>query len=185
MTDRSQRLSFARPLTRRDFTRAIAWTGLGTAALGLAPFPSEAAPPAPKKLLDESSFVYISPLKRDGGESSCHGELWYAWLEDAVVVIVATDRWKATAIRSGLDRARIWVGDHGLWRTWYGGRNEDFRKAPNFVAKGQAVKDRALLDRLLERYETKYPAEIADWRDKMRSGYADGSRTLIRYTATS
>ena len=47
------------------------------------------------------------------------------------------------------------------------------------------MKDRALLDRLLERYETKYPAEIADWRDKMRSGYADGSRTLIRYTATS
>ena len=88
MTDRSQRLSFDRPLTRRRFTRAIAWTGLGTAALGLAPFPSEAAPPAPKKLLDESSFVYISPLKRDGGESSCHGELWYAWLDDAVVVIV-------------------------------------------------------------------------------------------------
>ena len=36
MTDRSQRLSFDRPLTRRRFTRATAWTGLGTAALGLA-----------------------------------------------------------------------------------------------------------------------------------------------------
>ena len=41
------------------------------------------------------------------------------------------------------------------------------------------------LDRLLAAYETKYPAEIADWRDKMRSGYADGTRTLVRYTPAS
>ena len=52
-------------------------------------------------------------------------------------------------------------------------------------ARGEKVKDAALLDRLLAAYETKYPAEIADWRDKMRSGYADGTRTLVRYTPAS
>ena len=170
------------PITRRRFTSALAWGALGASTLAWAAAPSRAAAPASPKLLDESPFVYISPLKRDGSESTCHAELWYAWLDDAVVVIVASDRWKATALTRGLDRARIWVGDHGLWKTWYGGRNEAFRDAPNFVGKGEAVKDAALLDRLLARYETKYPDEIADWRDAMRNGYADGTRTLIRYS---
>ena len=186
MPDRTKRRTPGLPLTRRQFTRAIAWTGVGASALSLAPTRAPAASPAlpaPAKLLEESPFVYISPLGRDGSESTCHAELWYAWLDEAVVVIVATDRWKAKALRRGLDEARIWVGNHGLWKTWYGGRNEAFRDAPSFVAKGEAVEDAALLDRLLARYETKYPEEIADWRDPMRNGFADGSRTLIRYRA--
>jgi len=44
------------------------------------------------------------------------------------------------------------------------------------------VNDDALLDRLLAIYDRKYPGEIDKWRDRMRSGYADGSRILIRYT---
>ncbi|MEM9173970.1 MAG: hypothetical protein AAGC67_01960 [Myxococcota bacterium] len=175
------------PLTRRRFNRALAWSALGSATFGLTPRGVVAAEPGPvpAKLLEESPFVYVSPLRRDGAESTCHAELWYAWLDDAVVVIVSSDRWKATALARGLDRARIWVGDHGLWKTWYGGRNEDFRRAPNFVGKGEAVKEGALLERLLARYEVKYPDEIADWRDRMRNGFADGSRTLIRYTPTT
>ncbi|MCR9094840.1 MAG: hypothetical protein NXI30_11535 [bacterium] len=190
MSDRAPRPTPALRLTRRRFSRALAWSALGSAALAAAPDEIRAAEPAPAgppptKLLDESPFVYVSPLGRDDSESTCHAELWYAWLDDAVVVIVGSDRWKATALARGLDRARIWVGDHGLWKTWYGGRNQAFRAAPNFVAKGERLKDDALLDRLLARYETKYPAEIADWRDPMRSGHADGSRVLIRYTPTA
>jgi len=189
MPDPASRSTAGLPLTRRRVTTAFAWTALGTATLGAAPAlgdaddrPPESKRSVPAKLLDESPFVYVSPLGRDGSESTCHAELWYAWLDDAVVVIVSSDRWKATALARGLDRARIWVGDHGVWKTWYGGRNEAFREAPAFVGRGARVKDDALLERLLARYETKYPAEIADWRDTMRDGYADGSRTLIRYT---
>ena len=189
MSDPASRSTAGLPLTRRRVTSAFAWTALGAATLGAAPAlgntddrPPESSPPVPAKLLEESPFVYVSPLRRDGSESTCHAELWYAWLDDAVVVIVSSDRWKATALTRGLDRARIWVGDHGVWKTWYGGRNEAFREAPAFVARGARVKDDALLERLLARYETKYPAEIADWRDAMRGGHADGSRTLIRYT---
>jgi hypothetical protein len=47
------------------------------------------------------------------------------------------------------------------------------------------VKDDALLEQLLAIYEKKYPDEIAEWRDKMRSGYHDGSRVLIRYIPSS
>ena len=39
-----------------------------------------------------------------------------------------------------------------------------------------------LLERLLSGYERKYPEEIASWRERMRGGYRDGSRVLLRYT---
>jgi len=62
------------------------------------------------------------------------------------------------------------------------GANEEFRKAPAFEARAAIAKDAQLLDRLLATFERKYPEEIGRWRDKMRKGFADGSRVLIRYT---
>ena len=130
--------------------------------------------------LEKSEFVYVSPLKSDGAESTCHGEVWYGWLDGAVVLITGASTWKAKAVTKGLDRARIWVGNHGRWKQMVG-RNEAFRKAKSFDARAEVVKDDALLDRLLARYDEKYPEEIGSWRDKMRREYADGSRLLIRY----
>jgi len=172
-------------LTRRRFLGAT--LGLGVSATLAGPITTaRAAEPAPglpsAKVLEKSPFAYISPLKSNGKESACHAELWYAWIDEAVVVTVATDRWKATAVAKGLDQARIWIGDHGLWRTWYGGTNDDFRAAKNFVARGERVRDPELLERLLAIYETKYPEEIAQWRGPMRTGNADGSRIILRYT---
>jgi hypothetical protein len=134
-------------------------------------------------LLEHSPYVYVSPLRSDGSESHCHAEVWYAWLDEAIVMIVSADRWKARAIARGLAKARIWVGDHGRWKglIW---NNERFRAAPSFEARGERVEDAALLERLLGAYETKYPDEIAQWRDRMRTGYADGSRVLVRYHPT-
>jgi hypothetical protein len=132
--------------------------------------------------LAKSGFVYVSPLRSDGEESTCHGEVWFGHLDGAVVLITATSTWKARALERGLDRARIWVGDHGRWKRMLGSNNEAFREAPSFDAKAEVVVDDALLDRLLATYEEKYPEEIANWRDRMRSGYQDGSRVLIRYS---
>ncbi len=146
-----------------------------------------AAPPARAGLptdtleaLQRSDFVYVSPLRSDGGESRCHGEVWYAWLDGAVVLTTGAERWKARALRRGLDRARLWVGNHGRWKQLFG-TNEAFRRAPSFLAKASISKDRSLNERLLAVYEDKYPAEIGRWRDEMREGFADGSRALIRY----
>lgn len=132
------------------------------------------------RLLSESEFAYISPLLAGGRESSCHAELWYAWLDDSVVVNVSAKGWKARALDRGHARARVWVGNHGRWRGWFG-KNESFREGHHFDARASIVRDEALLERLLATYEHKYPAEIATWRDRMRSGYRDGSRVLIRY----
>ena len=93
---------------------------------------------------------------------------------------MSRETWKARSLKTGLDRARIWVGDYGRWKRFLG-HNEDFRKGPSFDARARATRDEKLLDRLLASYETKYPEEIADWRDKMRSGFRDGTRVLIRY----
>lgn len=158
-------------------TSARAEDGAAASTSARAERPSEA-------LLRKSPYVYVCPLRADGSESRCHGEVWYAWLDDSVVVTVAADRWKARALARGLDRARIWVGDHGRWRTWLGGTNEAFRQAPRFEVRASRVPEAErgpLFERLIAAYEVKYPEEIADWRDRMRQGQADGSRILIRY----
>lgn len=135
-------------------------------------------------LLEKSGLVYVSPLLGDGRESTCHGEVWFGWIDGAVVVITAASTWKGRALDRGLDGARIWVGDHGPWKRMIG-YNESFRQSPHFDARAVSVRDDALLERLLALYEQKYPAEIGRWRDKMRAGYRDGSRLLIRYVPVS
>jgi hypothetical protein len=139
------------------------------------PLPADA-----RRALAESRYVYISPLRSDGEESRCHGEVWFGWIDRAVVVNASPESWKATSIRRGLDRARVWVGDYGRWKRALG-TNEDFRAGPSFDARADFVADVSVLDRLLAQYDEKYPEEIGKWRDRMRDGFEDGSRVLIRY----
>ena len=169
-------------IDRRTFLAGALAAGLLPRALARAAEPpAPAAPAAPlAAALAASPFVYVSPLLADGRESRCHGEVWFAWLEGAAVIITARDRWKAKAVARGLDRARLWVGDHGRWSGLLG-KNEAFRAAPSFDARASLARDPALLDRLVAAYERKYPNEIESWRDRFRSGFADGSRVLIRY----
>jgi hypothetical protein len=139
-----------------------------------------AIPERTRALLASSDLVYVSPLRRDGRESRCHGEVWFGWLDGAVVLITSRESWKARALARGLDRARIWVGDHGRWKGWLG-TNEDFRQAPSFEARGSIASDPALLERLMTLYDEKYPEEFGDWEERMRTGFASGERVLIRY----
>ncbi len=141
---------------------------------------SATLPPETLRALESSPYVYVSPLRAGGRESTCHGEVWYGWIDGAVVLITAATTWKARSIDKGHDSARIWVGDFGRWKSLTGTR-EDFRAGPSFVARARRVDDPALLDRLLAIFDTKYPDEIGRWRDRMRRGYASGDRVLIRY----
>jgi hypothetical protein len=163
------------------------------ASLGLLAWPagSLAAAPRQRRLaglpeplteaLQKSPYVYVSPLRSDGSESSCHGEVWFAWIDGAVVLNAAGDTWKSRAVARGLDRARIWVGDYGRWKGSLGSRNEAFREGPHFEARAEISSDAELVERVLAVYDRKYPAEIGKWRERMRDGVADGGRVLIRY----
>lgn len=136
-----------------------------------------------RELLATSPYVYISPLRSDGTESTCHGEVWFGWLDEGVVVNTRRGTWKVRALERGLDRARIWVGDHGPWRPRpFGAPDESFRTAPHFDARARFETDRALLDRLLALYEDKYGSAFRRWREDMRTGFYAGQRRLIRYT---
>jgi hypothetical protein len=180
-------------MQRRDFLKV---SGSFAAAVALVPWSALAESGAsgagkkfaiPSKLvaqLEKSPYVYISPLRSNGKESQCHAEVWYAWLDDAVVVTVAANRWKAKALAQGLDSAKIWVGDYGRVKS-YGMSNDDYLKGQSFVARASKSSDESLMKRLIAAYETKYPAEIGKWRDKMLAGFADGSRSLLRYVPAS
>jgi hypothetical protein len=169
-------------IDRRSFLAAgatwLLWPALRP--LRAAAAPDEALAPKTLRALEASPFVYVSPLRADGSESTCHGEVWFAWIDGAVVINTAATTWKARAVARGLDRARIWVGDHGRWQRPFG-RNEDFRVAPHFDARVERSRDAVLLDALLAGYERKYPDEIGRWRERMRAGFDDGTRWLLRY----
>lgn len=131
--------------------------------------------------LGGSPYVYVSPLHPDGRESTCHGEIWYAWLDGVVVSSTDVSGWKARAIASGRDRARLWVGNYGRWKNRIGGTNIAFRHGPTFVARATTSKDPVLLEAILSVYAEKYPKEIDRWTDRMRKELASGKRILLRY----
>jgi hypothetical protein len=142
--------------------------------------PRPALSPAALAALPDSQFVYVSPLKANGEESTCHGEVWYAWLDGSVALITGASRWKARSVAGGLDRAQIWVGNHGTWKRTLG-TNEDFRKAPSFVGQARTSSEPQLLERMLVDYERKYPDGIGSWRDRFREGLASGERVILLY----
>ena len=171
-------------IDRRTFLGAAALALLapriGFAEPGLA---AAALPAATQQLLETSKFAYVSPLQKDGRESSCHGEVWFAWLDGAVLVNSRRSTWKVKALQQGLDRARVWVGDHGRWKPVLGGTPDDaFRKAPSFDARASFETDRKWNDQLIALYEKKYQGEFSRWREDMQTGFYSGQRMLIRYT---
>jgi hypothetical protein len=166
-------------LTRRELLGgALAGAGLWLLLPGVAP--ANTLAPELIAALEKSPLVYISPLKKDGTESRCHGEVWFAWDRDSVVIVTSKDRWKAKALTRGLDRARIWVADYG--RIHFGAEKK-LAAAPKFTARARVDSDPEAFARILPVYARKYPDEWASkWEARFKQGMADGSRVLIRYT---
>jgi hypothetical protein len=164
-------------LTRRDFVKAAA----AAAVLPLSPRSARALPDATRKALEMSGLVYVSPLLADGSESTCHAEIWFGWIEGQIVVITRKDGWRARSVRRGLDRARIWVGDHGQWKRLIG-NSRAFLTAPHLDARAKLSSDGPLFERLMKEFSRKYPKEFPDWDERMRSSFAAGDRVLVRYS---
>jgi hypothetical protein len=130
-----------------------------------------------RRALAESPLVYISPLHSDDRESSCHGEVWFLFDKGDVLISTGRTTWKARALASGKDRARIWVGDFGRGS----GVGDRFRQGPTFMARAREENERAALERMVAAFGKKYPDEWGKWESRFKKGFEDGSRVLIRY----
>lgn len=176
MNDPSPHLILSR---RRFLTGAVAFSGtLLWAAPAAWSAGSEFKLSADTKLaLAKTPIVYLSPIQTSGEESQCHAEIWFAHHGTDVYVVTPATAWRTQAIQKGLDRARIWVGDHGVWR-----RSNKFKTSPSYLSKASIVaKGDPAIERGLVTMGEKYASDWKKWGPRFRTGLKDGSRVMLRY----
>ena len=165
--------------TRRDLVLGLAIAPtiplLARTAFG------EEAEATPSDKLETSQLVYITPIKSNGEESRCKAEIWFSHHDGDVFVVTPPETWRAKAVGKGLTKARLWVGDFGVWT-----RSDAFRKAPEFMAtasiESDAEKHAIVLAAMGEKYAQ---TGWGRWGQAFKDGLVDGSRVMIRYTIAS
>ena len=129
--------------------------------------------------IESSPLIYITPIRSDGSESSCHGEVWFASEGADLHIATSPELWRSRAIKLGLDRARIWVGDFGVWKRSHG----RFKTAPTFLAQATLIsRDAGLVKRTLDSMSVKY--QKTGWETygpQFNKDLRNGDRVLIRY----
>ena len=164
-----------RMITRRTILAGISLAP-GLPLLTRAAWAGEEATAADK--LNTSRLVYLTPIKSDGEESRCKAEIWFAHDAGHVYVVTPPDAWRAEAVGRGLVRARLWVGDFGVWTRSDGA----FREAPEYMATASIETDAGVHARILESMGSKYAASgWSNWGPRFQQGLVDGSRVMIRY----
>ncbi len=148
---------------RRPFALLIT---IVTAALTLAPLADAGTlGPEIQAGLRDSSYVYLASQRKDGafGEPA---EIWFMFAEGAVWVGTRKSSWRAKRIRAGRPAATIAVGT---------------REGPTLTATGAIVKDEKMYATMFRTFAKKYPSGWRKHEEGFRTGFADGSRVLIRY----
>jgi len=163
------------PIDRRSFLLGAA--ALGSLALARSRFAHAKLAPATLAAMRDSKLVYVSPLKADGAESRCHGEVWYFVDGADVVLATAHDGWKARALARGRDRTRLWFGDLGRYR----GDKTLLAGAPTVDARASLDKAPVVFERLLAAFALRYPDEWDKWEPRFRASQKSGERVVIRY----
>ena len=155
------------------------WLGLTGAAAAAAWLPGGARGAAPTlaRAMAESDLLYLTPLLGGGSESACQAEVWFVADGGDAVVVTASDAWRATAVTRGFARARLWVGDVGVWSD----ANGAYRALPTTTATASFVTEADEHARLLDLFGDKYSLEWIIWGPRFRSGLKEGSRVMIRY----
>ena len=128
--------------------------------------------------LVDSRLIYLTPLLRDGSESKCQAEVWYVLHDSSIYVNTQFGAWRAHAVRKGLTKARIWVGDVGPWLSSEG----KYKDLPQIHATGSIVANSTEWDAVFPVFGEKYSDEWPAWGPRFKSGLEDGSRTLIKYS---
>jgi hypothetical protein len=165
-------------ITRRTILQ-LAGAALAVGSAPLRAATAVIATPA-QAALGKSDLVYITPLKNGGAESTCHAEVWFAFDGASVFVVTSSKAWRARAIASGLNQARLWVGEYGEWK----GAKDAYREAPELLTTAVLIDDLPTQSRALEIFGEKYRLEWLVWGPRFRNGLKDGSRVMLQYTPT-
>jgi hypothetical protein len=170
------------PLSRRNFLEgAVALSGalLLPAGFARAQDGKFQVSDVAQAAIESSPLIYITPIRSDGSESACHGEVWFVPEGQDLLVVTKPDLWRYRAVKQGLDRARIWVGDFGVWKKSEG----KFKTAPTFLAQVEHISSNAgLAKRTLEAMGVKYAK--TGWETygpEFNKGLRNGDRVLLRY----
>ena len=163
---------------RRNFLASSAAVALSLTGIGQ--YASAKQSPA-VAALDKSALIYLTPIKSDGQESACHGEVWFIHHEKEIFVVTQHDAWRAQAVRQGLNTAAIWIGEFGVWKS----AKNKYRSAPYLRISGQLETDAKLHATVLEQFGKKYADEWGSWGPRFRKGLANGSRVMLRYQPQS
>ena len=131
-----------------------------------------------KEALTTSRLIYLTPIKSNGNESKCKGEIWFSYDGDShVYVVTQYEAWRANAIRQGLTSARIWVGEFGVWTN----AGDSYRSAPELMLEGAIEEDPVAQEKVLTTMGGKYTDEWGVWGPRFREGLRDDSRVMLRY----
>lgn len=130
-----------------------------------------------REAMDDSPLIYLTPMRGDGTESRCQAEVWFAHYRADLYVVTAHDAWRARAIAGGLTRARVWVGDVGVWSDSDGA----YRQLPQLETIGSREQDPDVHQAVLDVMGDKYPLQWFVWGRRFRNGLADGSRIMLKY----
>ena len=118
-----------------------------------------------KQALDSSKYVYIQS-ERKSGELGSKAEIWFFEHDGAVWVGTPVTTYRVRRIQAGRTKAKVWIGS---------------RDGVSFDATGSLVKDEAINEIMFKTFAEKYSDGWPQYEEGFRSGFADGSRTLVRY----
>lgn len=127
--------------------------------------------------MQDSDLIYLTPIKSNGEESSCQSEIWFVADGTDMYVCTATSSWRAQAPREGLDKARVWVGDVGVWTRSDGA----YKDLPSVMTEVTVIDDKAIQEKALDLFGDKYPLQWIVYGPRFRNGLEEGTRTLLRY----
>ena len=127
--------------------------------------------------LKKSALIYLSPILSNGAESKCHGEVWFVYHDEEIIVVTQHNAWRAEAVRKNLTTTAIWIGEFGVWTK----AKNRYKSAPYVRATGRFETDANMHATVLEKFGAKYSKEWGSWGPRFTKGLSDGSRVMLRY----
>ena len=133
--------------------------------------------PTLQQSINSSDLIYLTPICSNGRESNCQAEVWFVPDGTDLYIVTAAEAWRAQAVKKGLSKARIWVGDLGQWQ----GTNGKYKTLPQLEVSATEVTSADRKEKILDGFGKKYPVSWIVYASRFKNGLADGSRVMLRY----